>query len=167
MKYRSWKSSPSPPTDSSAIYGGMFNHIGYPVLIDSTFEEKPLFFDGQIPSTNEIVLEAGTISKDGNAFTPSTLLVKESGTYSIEYIVNVASNMAAECRISVYVNNALLLNSMTLMQMQPENLYLFTRKTCYPLEAGSRIQLVVHASQAGSILIGGNLSQLFVQKLSD
>lgn len=168
MKCCNWNCCPSPPIDSSAVYGGMFNHPGYPVLINSVFEEKALLFDDQLPSTDEIILEPGSISMEGGySLTPGTLIVQESGTYSIEYTVNAASNMDAECRMSVYVNDALLLNSMTLLQMHPENLYLFSRKTCYYLEAGSRIQLVVYASEVGSILIGGNLSQLFVQRLSD
>lgn len=168
MKCSTWQCCPSPPVNIPVVYGGMFNHPGYSIQIDSVFEEKALLFDGQYPSTDEIILEAGTISMEGGySFTPGTLLVEESGTYSIEYSVNAASNMDAECRISVYVDNALLLNSMTLLQMHPENLYLFSRKTYYYVEAGSRIQLVIYASEIGSILIGGNLSQLFVQKLSD
>lgn len=168
MKCCNWKCCPSPPSDLSVVYGGMFNHPGYPVLIDSVFEEKALLFDGQYSSTEEIVFEPGMISMEGGySLTPGTLLVNESGIYSIEYSVNAASTMDAECRISVYVDNALLLNSMTLLQMHPENLYLFSRKTYYYVEAGSRIQLVIYASEIGSILIGGNLSQLFVQKLSD
>lgn len=168
MKRCNWECNPSPPANIPVVYGGMFNHPGYSVKIDSLFEEKALLFDGQYPSTDKIILEAGSISMEGGySFTPGTLFVNESGTYSIEYSINAASDMDAECRFSVYVDNALLLNSMTLLQMHPDNLYLFNRRTCYHLEAGSRIQLVVYASEAGSIIIGGNLSQLFVQKLSD
>lgn len=165
MKYSNCESF---PLIHSSIYGGMFNHSGYSVQIDSEFEEKALFFDGQFPSTDEIILEPGSISMaNGYSFTPGTLIVKESGTYAIDYSVNALSRLETKCRILVTVDHALLLNSMTLLQMHPDELYLFSRTVYYNLKAGSQIQLVLYASKPSSIIIGGNLSQLFVHRLSE
>lgn len=163
-------STPTPPVPIGAsVFGGMYNHPGYPVVLDTPFESVPLLFDGQSPSTQEIAFQPGRINMEepSYSFTPGTLLIGQSGLYAIYYCITAYSSMDAEFRTEIWQDGSFLLNSMVIKRMQPGYQYDFSRMTYANLPAGTRLQAAVYASEPGLFQIGGNLSELLVNRLGN
>lgn len=150
------------------VYGGMFNHPAYLLQFAEENEEQALYFDGQSSSHHSIGFESGVYDpKSGFSLMPGTLIIKEAGIYALDYTLCLAAGEDMECRVSVYADGSLLLNSMSVQQLSANTPMMFSRRTYYPLNADAHLQLILHTKKAGLLMVGAKMSELLAEKLAD
>ena len=155
-----------PGPAAAAVFSGMYTVTGYPIVTTQTEVWQPALFDRQSVTRGSFTFEPGTVTHNPYAVTPGTLVIGESGVYSLYYVfANVSTTAESQYDTGITVNGSVLPNSTAHMTMSPNALYNMTRTTTAELSAGDRLQVAVWSSAPGQFIIGGNTSELLVFRI--